>query len=104
MEVRQKVLERRQRGCHQVLDDNSKHELEGDGQQAQAERTEGLITQYKVDMVCVQETKLQEFHSKRGRIIWGVSEFEQKHSQAVSRGGVIVFLEEGLFAGCELCN
>lgn len=46
----------------------------------------------------------RNFIPKEVEFIWGVSEFEQKHSQAVSRGGVIVFLEEGLFAGCELCN
>lgn len=51
-----------------------------------------LLLQYKVDLVCLQETKLQEVDQGCCRRIWGDADFEWEFVPAVNRGGRLLCL------------
>ncbi|XP_057453104.1 uncharacterized protein LOC130744964 [Lotus japonicus] len=64
----------------------------GIGSRIKQNTVNGLIWKHKVDLVCIQETKLQELDVGTCRRIWGDPEFEWEWSPADNRSGGLLCL------------
>lgn len=78
--------------------------LRGMGSVLKQKAVKGLIFQHNVDLVCLQETKLQEVEIGCCRRIWGDVDFEWEFVPAVNRGGGLLCVwRKGFFqvTSCE---
>lgn len=66
-----------------VLSINSR----GMGSNIKQKAVRDIISQHKVDLICIQETKLQDVDIRRCRQIWGDADFEWRVALAENRGG-----------------
>lgn len=57
-----------------------------------------LVSLHKVDIMCIQETKLEDIDTQRCRSIWGDVGFRWEFCPAINRGGGLVTIwKEDLF-------
>lgn len=74
------------------------YNVRGLGSRVKVRAIRDLIVREKVDMVMIQETKLQEVNQRRCNTIWGDSNCEWRCSPAVnSAGGLLCIWRKDAF-------
>lgn len=59
----------------------------GLGSDLKRRAVKNIVSQFKIDLVCLQETKLQEVDLRICKQIWGEEDLEWEFVSAVNRGG-----------------
>ncbi|KAL8557651.1 hypothetical protein ACS0TY_004930 [Phlomoides rotata] len=74
------------------------YNVRGLGKKAKRREVRDIIKKQKIELCCIQETKLEEITKFRCMGLWGNSNFDWAFSESVGRsGGILSMWDEDVF-------